>query len=89
MGTTSMLYFLELQSISERVTSFSEGSQQVPAPPAIAAHLLLQSSSHNFTAKAAMHKLCLHIRLMALHRELAPPKTQSSAAPSGTSVDTE
>lgn len=48
MGTTSVLYFLELQSISERVTSFS---QQVPAPPAIAAHLLLQRSSHSFHSK--------------------------------------
>lgn len=63
-----------LQSISESVTSFSEGSRPVPAPPAIAARLLLQRYSHNSTAKTAMPKLCLHIRLMALHRELAPPQ---------------
>lgn len=59
MGTTSVLSFLELQPISERVTSFSEGSRQVPAPPAFTAHLLLQRYSHNFTCGKTSHAQAL------------------------------
>lgn len=93
VGTTSVLYFVEhmskILSSPLQKESLPEGSQQVPAPPATAAHLLLQRPSHNSTAKIVMHKLCLHIRLMVLYRELALPKTQSSAPSSVTySLDT-